>query len=87
VIGVLEKRKAGFFGENEEDNAVFIPDRTAQKVAPARGYMLLLRGRAAGAGGADPVGRDSEDVVTWRLALPTTSTLKQPTSLLNSLTA
>src|SRR6266545_2419048 len=24
VIGVLEKRKAGFFGENEEDNAVFI---------------------------------------------------------------
>jgi putative ABC transport system permease protein len=47
VIGVLEKRKAGFFGENEEDNAVFIPFRTAQKVAPARGYMLLIiRGRS-----------------------------------------
>src|SRR5215510_1967213 len=30
VIGVLEKRKAGFFGENEEDNAVYIPFRTAQ---------------------------------------------------------
>ncbi len=42
VIGVLEKRKAGFFGENEEDNAVFIPLRTAQKVAPARGYLLLV---------------------------------------------
>lgn len=42
VIGVLEKRKAGFFGENEEDNAVFIPFRTAQKVAPARGYLLLI---------------------------------------------
>src|SRR6266496_3023509 len=42
IVGVLEKRKAGFFGENEEDNAVFIPLRTAQKVAPARGYLLLV---------------------------------------------
>ena len=47
VIGVLEKRKAGFFGENEEDNAVYIPFRTAQKVAPARGYLLMIiRGRS-----------------------------------------
>jgi putative ABC transport system permease protein len=47
VIGVLEKRKAGFFGENEEDNAVFLPFRTAQKVAPARGYMLfVIQGRS-----------------------------------------
>jgi putative ABC transport system permease protein len=46
VIGVLEKRKAGFFGENEEDNAVYIPFRTAQKIAPAKGYLLLvIRGR------------------------------------------
>ena len=46
VIGVLEKRKAGFFGENEEDNAVYIPFRTAQKIAPARGYLLMIiRGR------------------------------------------
>ena len=37
IVGVLEKRKAGFFGENEEDNAVLIPFRTAQKIAPARG--------------------------------------------------
>jgi putative ABC transport system permease protein len=42
IVGVLEKRKAGFFGENEEDNAVFIPLRTAQKIAPARGYLLLI---------------------------------------------
>jgi putative ABC transport system permease protein len=42
IIGVLEKRKAGFFGENDEDNAVFMPLRTAQKVAPARGYLLLV---------------------------------------------
>ena len=47
IIGVLEKRKAGFFGENEEDNAVLIPFRTAQKVAPARGFMLfIIRGRS-----------------------------------------
>lgn len=53
VVGVLEKRKAGFFGENEEDNAVLIPFRTAQKVAPARGYMLLIiRGRSGQVGEA-----------------------------------
>src|SRR6266542_5799317 len=47
VIGVLEKRKAGCCGENEEDNAVFIPFRTAQKLAPARGYVLLIiKGRS-----------------------------------------
>ena len=47
VIGVLEKRKAGFFGENEEDNAVYIPFRTAQKIAPAKGYLLIIiRGRS-----------------------------------------
>jgi putative ABC transport system permease protein len=42
VVGVLEKRKAGFFGENEEDNAVYLPLRTAQKVAPARGWLLFV---------------------------------------------
>ena len=47
VIGVLEKRKAGFFGENEEDNAILLPFRTAQKIAPARGYLLLvIRGKS-----------------------------------------
>jgi putative ABC transport system permease protein len=47
IIGVLEKRKAGFFGENEEDNAVLIPFRTAQKVAPAKGYLLMIiRGKS-----------------------------------------
>ena len=46
IIGVLEKRKAGFFGENEEDNAVYIPFRTAQKIAPGKGYlMMVIRGR------------------------------------------
>ncbi|HYX27019.1 MAG TPA: ABC transporter permease [Pyrinomonadaceae bacterium] len=42
IIGVLEKRKNAFFGENDEDNAVYIPFRTAQKVAPARGWNLFI---------------------------------------------
>src|SRR5258705_6249272 len=42
IVGVLEKRKNGFFGENEEDNAVFMPFQTAVKLAPARGFLLLV---------------------------------------------
>ncbi len=41
IIGVLEKRKAGFFGENEEDSKVFMPYRTSRKVAPLRNYLLM----------------------------------------------
>jgi putative ABC transport system permease protein len=42
IIGVLEKRKAGFFGENEEDSKVLLPYRTARKVAPQRQYLLHI---------------------------------------------
>ena len=42
IIGVIEKRKAGFFGENEEDRKVFLPFRTARKVAPMRDAMLHI---------------------------------------------
>lgn len=42
IIGVIEKRKAGFFGENEEDRKVFMPLRTARKVAPQRDYILHI---------------------------------------------
>ncbi len=42
IIGVLEKRKAGFFGENEEDSKIFLPYRTARKVAPQRNYLLHI---------------------------------------------
>jgi putative ABC transport system permease protein len=42
IVGVLEKRKNGFFGENEEDNAVFMPYRTSVKLAPARGFLMLV---------------------------------------------
>ena len=42
IIGVIEKRKAGFFGENEEDRKVFMPYRTARKEAPDRDEELLI---------------------------------------------
>ena len=41
VIGVLEKRKSGFFGENEEDSAIFIPYETAVKLSPRSEWMML----------------------------------------------
>jgi putative ABC transport system permease protein len=36
IIGVIEKRKSAFLGENPEDRKVFLPYRTARKVAPER---------------------------------------------------
>jgi putative ABC transport system permease protein len=41
IVGVIEKRKAGFFGENEEDRKVFMPYRTSRKVAPLRDHLLM----------------------------------------------
>ncbi len=42
IIGVIEKRKAGFFGENEEDRKIFMPFRTARKAAPVRDSLLHI---------------------------------------------
>jgi putative ABC transport system permease protein len=42
IVGVLEKREAGFFGENEEDRKIFMPFRTARKVAPTRDAVLHI---------------------------------------------
>jgi len=42
VVGVIEKRKSGFFGENEEDRKVFMPYRTSRKVAPLRDFLLMV---------------------------------------------
>lgn len=41
VIGVMEKRKSGFFGENEEDNAIFIPYLTGRKLSPRNDELML----------------------------------------------
>jgi putative ABC transport system permease protein len=42
IIGVIEKRKAGFFGENEEDRKVMLPYRTARMDAPDRKENLII---------------------------------------------
>ncbi len=64
IIGVLEKRKAGFFGENEEDSKVFMPYRTARKVAPQRNYLLQII--QAKKGQLNEALQDSEDVLRKR---------------------
>lgn len=42
VIGVIEKRKGSFFGENQEDNVVFMPFMTGKKFSPSSNYILLI---------------------------------------------
>jgi putative ABC transport system permease protein len=54
VVGVLEKRRGGFLGENEDDNLVLMPFRTARKIAPqtSEWMMLIARARAGQLGEA-----------------------------------
>lgn len=42
IIGVLEKRKSSFLGENDEDNDILIPYRTARKVSPRSQTLMLI---------------------------------------------
>ncbi|RPI22513.1 MAG: FtsX-like permease family protein [Acidobacteria bacterium] len=42
VIGVLEKRKGSFTGENSEDNIVLIPYRTLRKISPRSDWLFIL---------------------------------------------
>ncbi|MET0622880.1 MAG: ABC transporter permease [Pyrinomonadaceae bacterium] len=47
IIGVLEKRKNAIFGENDEDNSIYIPYRTGREVSPNSEYvMLVIRARS-----------------------------------------
>jgi putative ABC transport system permease protein len=41
VVGVLDKRKNAFLGENDEDNAIYIPFRTMRLISPGRKWMML----------------------------------------------
>jgi len=68
IVGVLEKRKNGFFGENEEDNAVFMPFQTAVKLAPARGFLLLVI--KARSGLLQQALDQSEDILRRRRSVP-----------------
>jgi putative ABC transport system permease protein len=47
IIGVLEKRRSTFFGESEEDNAIFIPFATGRKLSPdSDDIMLHIRAKS-----------------------------------------
>jgi putative ABC transport system permease protein len=42
IVGVLEKRKNAFLGENDEDNAIYIPFKTMRQIGPGRRWMMLV---------------------------------------------
>jgi putative ABC transport system permease protein len=42
VVGVLQRRKNSFLGENDEDNAIYIPFRTMRQISPGRRWMMLI---------------------------------------------
>jgi putative ABC transport system permease protein len=42
IVGVLEKRKNAIFGENDEDNSIYIPYRTAREVSPGSEWVMLV---------------------------------------------
>jgi putative ABC transport system permease protein len=42
IVGVLQKRKSAFLGENDEDNAIYVPFKTMRQLAPGRRWMMLI---------------------------------------------
>lgn len=42
IVGVLEKRKSSFLGENDEDNDILVPYHTARKVSPRSETLMLI---------------------------------------------
>jgi len=53
IIGVLEKRKNTLFGENDEDNAIYIPYETGRKLSPiSQDMMLHIRAKSGMLAGA-----------------------------------
>jgi putative ABC transport system permease protein len=42
VIGILDKRKTSFLGEDDQDNTVLIPYRTLKKMSPRSEFLLLI---------------------------------------------
>jgi putative ABC transport system permease protein len=41
IVGVLKKRKSTFFGQSDEDNAIFVPFQTGRKLSPASNDMMM----------------------------------------------
>jgi len=48
IVGVLAKRKSAFLGENDEDNALYVPFRTIRQLAPGQRWMMVVIQAKAG---------------------------------------
>ncbi|MEO7660022.1 MAG: ABC transporter permease [Pyrinomonadaceae bacterium] len=68
IIGVIAKRKAALFGENEEDSKVLLPYRTARKAAPQREYLLHII--QAKGGRLNEALQDAEGILRQRREIP-----------------
>jgi putative ABC transport system permease protein len=42
IVGILQRRKNAFLGENDEDNAIYIPFRTMRQISPGQHWMMLI---------------------------------------------
>ena len=42
IVGVLQRRKNAFLGENDEDNAIYIPFRTMRQISPGQHWMMAI---------------------------------------------
>lgn len=42
VVGVAEKRKGGFLGENEDDSAIYIPYQTFRRQYPTEDWLFIM---------------------------------------------
>jgi len=68
IIGVIAKRKAALFGENEEDSKVLLPFETARKAAPQREYLLQII--QAKPGRLNEALEDAEGILRQRRQVP-----------------
>jgi putative ABC transport system permease protein len=42
IVGVLQKRKGAFLGENDEDNTIYLPFKTVRQLAPGQRWTMIL---------------------------------------------
>ncbi len=66
IIGVLEERGAAAFGVSNQDNSVFVPLKTAQKMILGRDYLNFIRLKARGPEWVSDVKNQTEDILMSR---------------------
>jgi putative ABC transport system permease protein len=66
IVGVLEERGAAAFGVSNQDNSVFVPLKTAQKMILGRDYLNFIRLKARGPEWVSDVKNQTEDILMSR---------------------